>query len=47
MRQKKSKKIFYILGIAILLVVGVLASRDLPINVQHIEEPLDNNFLKK
>ncbi len=47
MRQKKSKKIFYILGIVLLVIIGFAASRDLTVSVEHIEEPLENSFLKK
>ncbi|MDD4556005.1 MAG: hypothetical protein PHE89_01565 [Alphaproteobacteria bacterium] len=47
MRQKKSKKIFYILGLVFLLVVIFAVSRDLPIKVEHVEEQMENVFLKK
>lgn len=47
MRQKKSKVIFYILGAVILLGVLFVASRQVPVKVEHVEQPLENTFLNK
>lgn len=47
MRQKKSKAIFYIAGAVIILAVLFIASREVPVKVEHVEQPLENTFLNK
>lgn len=47
MRQKKSKTIFYILGLIVVLAVLFVISQEIPVKVEHIEQPLENNFLNK
>lgn len=47
MRQKKSKRMLYILVLAAILLVGFLSSRDLTVHVEQVEETLPNDFLKK
>ncbi|MBO5442667.1 MAG: hypothetical protein J6A33_02635 [Alphaproteobacteria bacterium] len=47
MRQKKSKAIFYVAGAAILLAILFMASREVPVSVETVEQPLENTFLNK
>lgn len=47
MRQKKSKVIFYIIGVVIILGVLFVASREVPVKSEHVEQPLENTFLNK
>lgn len=47
MRQKKSNAIFYVLGAVVLLGVLFIASREVPVSVEQVEQPLENTFLKK
>lgn len=47
MRQKKSKTIFYILGLIIVLAIVFVLTLEVPIKVEHIEQPLENTFLNK
>lgn len=47
MRQKKSKTIFYILGLIVVLAVLFVISQEIPVKVEHIEQPLENSFLNK
>ncbi|MDR1693755.1 MAG: hypothetical protein LBR70_00985 [Lactobacillaceae bacterium] len=45
MRQKKSKKILYILLAAAIVVAALVLSRDISVNFEHVEEVVDNDFL--
>ena len=47
MRQKKSKAIYYIAGFIILAAILFIASREVPVKVEHVEQPLENSFLNK
>lgn len=47
MRQKKSKAIFYILGLIVVLAVLFVISQEIPVKIEHIEQPLENSFLNK
>ncbi len=47
MRQKKSKAIFYIAGAAVLLALLFMASREVPVNIETVEQPLENTFLNR
>lgn len=47
MRQKKSKKILYILIFAIIVIIGFIVSRDITVPVEHVEEVINNDFLKR
>lgn len=44
MRQKKSKTIFYILAVFAVLALGYVLTREVPMRVQQVEQPLENNF---
>ena len=43
MRQKKSNLIYYVIGIGVLFV----ASQEVPVKVEQVEQPLENSFLNK
>ena len=43
MRQKKSNLIYYVIGIVVLFV----ASQEVPVKVEQVEQPLENSFLNK
>ncbi len=45
MRQKKSKAIFYILGLIVVLAVLFVISTEIPVKIEHVEQPLENSFL--
>ena len=47
MRQKKSKFIYYVLGIAILAGLIFAAMLEFPVKIEHVEEVIPNNFLSK
>lgn len=47
MRHKKSKKILYILILLVVVVLGVVVSRDITAPVEHVEEVVKNDFLKR
>ncbi len=47
MRQKKSKAIFYILGLIVVLAVLFVISQEVPVKIEHVEQPLENSFLNK
>lgn len=47
MRQKKSKAIFYILGLIVVLAVLFVISTEIPMQIEHVEQPLENTFLNK
>lgn len=44
MKQKKSKTLFYILILAIVFGVLFVASREVPVTVEHVEQPLENTI---
>lgn len=44
MRQKKSKTIFYLATIIAILAVLFVVSREVPMGVEHVEQPLENDF---
>jgi len=44
MRQKKSKTIFYVVAVLIIAVLGYVLTREVPMSVEHVEQPLENNF---
>lgn len=46
MRQKKSKKIFYIAGLIILAGFLFLISKESNVKTEQIEVKLENNFVK-
>lgn len=41
MRQKKSNFIFYVVAIAIVVLVGFVAFTELPAEIEHIEETVN------
>lgn len=45
MRQKKSKAIFYILGLIVVLAFLFVISTEVPVKVEQVEQPLENTFL--
>lgn len=47
MRQKKSKAIYYIAGVIIFAAIAFIASREVPVKAEHVEQPLENSFLNK
>lgn len=47
MRQKKSKTLFYFLGLIVILAIVFVVSLDIPVSVEHVEQPLENTFLNK
>jgi len=44
MRQKKSKTLFYVMAIIVIAVLGYVLTKDIQIQVEHVEEVLENNF---
>ncbi len=47
MRQKKSKTLFYFLGLIIVLLIGFVVTAEVPVHVEQVEQPLENSFLNK
>ena len=47
MRQKKSKTLFYVLGLIVVLAIVFVMTLEVPIKVEHVEQPLENTFLNK
>lgn len=47
MRQKKSNLIYYVIGIVVLAGVLIVASQEVPVKVEQVEQPLENSFLNK
>lgn len=47
MRQKKSNFIYYVIGIALIAAVLFVASQEVPVKVEQVEQPLENSFLNK
>lgn len=47
MRQKKSKTLFYVLGLIVVLAIVFVMTLEVPIKVEHVEQPLENAFLNK
>lgn len=47
MRQKKSNIWLYGGGILLILLVLFVASREVPMKTEHVEQTLDNSFLDK
>ncbi len=44
MRQKKSKTIFYVAAVLIIAALGYVLTKEVSVNVEHVEQPLENNF---
>lgn len=47
MRQKKSKTLFYFLGLIVVLAVVFVVTLEVPVKIEHVEQPLENSFLNK
>lgn len=47
MRQKKSKTIFYVLAIIAVFALGYVLTREVPMKVETVEQPLENNFVNE
>lgn len=47
MRQKKSNLIYYIVGIVVVVAVLFVATREVPVKVEQVQQPLENTFLNK
>ena len=47
MRQKKSNLIYYVIGIALLAGVLFVASQEVPVEIEEVQQPLENTFLNK
>ena len=45
MRQKKSKTLFYFVGLIIVLAFLFVISTEIPVKVEHVEQPIENTFL--
>ena len=45
MRQKKSKTLCYVVAIIVIAVLGYVLTKDVQIQVEHVEQPLENNFI--
>lgn len=46
MRRKNNKLVWYVLAAILLSAVLWAASRDVPLNVEKVEQPLENTFAK-
>lgn len=46
MRQKKSKTIFYILGLILAAAVVYVVMHEVPVKVEQVEQPLENPLTK-
>ena len=44
MRQKKSKTFFYVIAIIVVGLLGYVLTKDVQMQVEHVEQPLENNF---
>lgn len=44
MRQKKSKTLFYVIVIIVIGLLGYVLTKDVQLQVEHVEEVLENNF---
>ncbi len=44
MRQKKSKTLFYVIAVIVIAVLGYVLTKEVQVQVEHIEQPLENNF---
>lgn len=44
MRQKKSKTLFYIVAIIVVAVLGYILTKDVQVQVEHVEQVVENNF---
>ena len=44
MRQKKSKTLFYVVAFIIVAVLGYVLTKDVQVQIEHVEEPVVNNF---
>ncbi len=44
MRQKKSKTLFYVVAFIIVVVLGYILTKDVQVQIEHVEEPVENNF---
>jgi hypothetical protein len=47
MKQKKSKTIYYVFGIVLLAGLFYVATHQIPLKTEHVEQPLENDFLSK
>ena len=47
MKQKKSKIIFYLLGLAIIAGLAYVATHKIPLKTERVEQPVANDFLSK
>lgn len=46
MRQKKSKALLYVAIIIAILGIVFIATREVPVHVEHVEQPLENTLVK-
>lgn len=47
MRHKKSKLPYFIIGLVLLIGLCYVATRELPLKTEHVEQPLPNTFLSR
>ncbi len=47
MRQKKSNFIYYVVTAALIAIVLFVATREVPVKVEQVEQSLENTFLNK
>jgi len=47
MRQKKSKFIYFVIGIALFVGAFYIATHEIPLKTEHVVQRIDNDFLSK
>jgi len=47
MRQKKSKIIYYIIGITLIIGIFFVATHEINVKTERVEQTIPNNFLSK
>ncbi len=47
MRQKKSNFIYYVIGAVLIAAVLFVATREVPVKVEQVQQTLENTFLNK
>ena len=47
MRQKKSNLVYYVIGLALIVGFFYIATHEIPLKVEHVKQPIANDFLSK
>ena len=47
MKRQKSKLVYYILGAVLFVGFLLIATQEIPLKTEHVEQPLANDFLSK